>query len=96
MLTNDNNDAVNNTVYLEGTISEGRLPEKVWVHKGELKQQDEPMWLPNTSPNIYNYGENFFGCNFQLSFIGFNPHPTVISRLLFSYSWSLGCVSSVP
>lgn len=38
MLTNDNNDAVNNTVYLEGTISEGRLPEKVWVHKGELKQ----------------------------------------------------------
>lgn len=52
MLTNDNNDTVNDTFYLEGTIREGRFPEKVRVYKGELKQQDGPMWLPNTSPNI--------------------------------------------
>ena len=33
MLTNNNNDATNNILYLEGSISEGRVPERVLAYK---------------------------------------------------------------
>lgn len=43
--------------------------------RDELKEQDGPVWFLNTSPNLYNYGRNFFVYNFQLSFIRLQSSP---------------------
>lgn len=45
-------------------LVKGDFLKKYGSTRVNLKQQDGPMWIPNTSPNIYSYGENFFGCNF--------------------------------
>lgn len=45
-------------------VVKGDFLKNYWPTRGELKVQDWPVWLPNTSPNLYHYGENFMECNF--------------------------------
>jgi len=51
------------TLYLEGTISESRFPEKVFGPQGVNISCNMGQWFSNTS-NFYNYGEKFIRCNF--------------------------------
>lgn len=58
-------------------LMKGDFLKRYWPTRGELKLQDGPMWLPNTF-NLYNYGGNFIGYNFQLNFSRFQPSPSLV------------------